>query len=160
VTPAQRHTCTLFRNQLQTDFDRNKNYAHVWARVKKVAGRAGHELMAAAALLRSMACHNWLRYLTSNTFWQWLSWPEPTASVFFYLFNVYFTTWRIFLEMSGIQSVSSLPGDPAFRQINNHSDVASYRRLCAEFGVDASTDFCFTRSASHGLGIVFIYANN
>ena len=35
-------------------------------------------------------------------------------------------------------------------------DVASYKRLCAEFGIDLSTDFRFTYGQNHGLGYVNI----
>ena len=32
--------------------------------------------------------------------------------------------------------------------------MASYKRICAEFGVDPSSDFCFTIGKNHGLGRV------
>jgi len=41
--------------------------------------------------------------------------------------------------------------------MNNH-DVASYKRLCDEFGIDPLSDFRFTHGANHGLGGVYIYA--
>ena len=53
----------------------------------------------------------------------------------------------------------ALPGDPPFNQFNNHYDVASYKRLCNEFGIDPSSDFCFTHGANHELGSVCIYAD-
>ncbi|KAL9954549.1 hypothetical protein ACROYT_G042102 [Oculina patagonica] len=59
--------------------------------------------------------------------------------------------------MGGIQSVSALPGDPTFSQFDNKYDVASYKRICAEFGVDPSSDFRFTTGANHGLGNVYIW---
>ena len=59
--------------------------------------------------------------------------------------------------MGGIQSISALPGDPTFDQFNNKYDVASYKRICNEFGVGPSSDFRFTRGANHGLGRVYIY---
>ncbi|KAL9983290.1 hypothetical protein ACROYT_G005437 [Oculina patagonica] len=62
--------------------------------------------------------------------------------------------------MGGIQSVSALPGDPTFSQFDNKYDVASYKRICAEFGVDPSSDFRFTRGANHGLGDVYIWITN
>ena len=74
----------------------------------------------------------------------------------FYLFHVYFTVRRILYEMGGIQSISALPDDPTFNQKDNHYDIASYKRICAEFGVDPSSDFRFKRGANHGLGKVFI----
>ena len=78
----------------------------------------------------------------------------------FYLFNVYFTVRRILFQMGGIQSISVLPGDPTFDQFNNKYDVASYKRICAEFGVSPSSDFRFTSGQNHGLGSVYIYAFN
>ncbi|KAL9961944.1 hypothetical protein ACROYT_G030988 [Oculina patagonica] len=62
--------------------------------------------------------------------------------------------------MGGIQSVSALPGDPTFSQFDNKYDVASYKRICAEFGVDPSSDFRFTTGANHGLGNVYIWISN
>ncbi|KAL9958540.1 hypothetical protein ACROYT_G035568 [Oculina patagonica] len=67
---------------------------------------------------------------------------------------------RILFQMGGIQSVSALPGDPTFSQFDNKYDVASYKRICAEFGVDPSSDFRFTRGANHGLGDVYIWFTN
>ena len=74
----------------------------------------------------------------------------------FYLFHVYFTVRRILYEMGGIQSISALPDDPTYNQKDNKYDVPSYKRLCAELGVDPSTDFRFTHGQNHGLGYVNI----
>ena len=74
----------------------------------------------------------------------------------FYQFHVYYTTRKILYEMDGIQSKNALPDDPAFNQKDNPYDVASYKRLCAEFGIDPSTDFRFTYGQNHGLGYVNI----
>ena len=74
----------------------------------------------------------------------------------FYLFPVYFTVRRILYEMGGIQSMSALPDDPTFNQKNNHYDIASYKRICAEFDVDPSSDFRFTHGQNHRLGYVNI----
>ena len=74
----------------------------------------------------------------------------------FYQFHVYYTTRKILYEMGGIQSKNALPDDPAFNQQENPYDVASYKRLCAEFGIDPSTDFRFTYGQNHGLGYVNI----
>ena len=71
----------------------------------------------------------------------------------FYLFHVYFTVRRILFQMGGIQSISALPGVPTFNQFDNKYDEASYKRICAEFGVDPSSDFRFTRGA-------YIYVSN
>ena len=72
----------------------------------------------------------------------------------FYQFHVYFTIRRVLFQMGGIQSMSALPGDPTFNPLNNHYDVASYKRICAEFGIAPSSDFRFTRGKNHGLGRV------
>ena len=61
--------------------------------------------------------------------------------------------------MGGIQSISALPGDPTFDQFNNKYDVASYKRICNEFGVDPSSDFRFKTGENHGLGSVYVYAS-
>ena len=74
----------------------------------------------------------------------------------FYQFHVYYTTRKILYEMGGIQSKNALPDDPAFNQKNNPYDIASYKRICAEFGVDPSADFRFTYGQNHGLGYVNI----
>ena len=61
--------------------------------------------------------------------------------------------------MGGIQSKNALPDDPAFDEINNPYDVAAYKRICAEFGIDPSTDFRYTRGKNGGLGTVYIWAS-
>ena len=76
----------------------------------------------------------------------------------FYQFHVYYTTRKILYEMGGIQSKNALPDYPAFDEINNPYDVASYKRICAEFGIDPSTDFRYTRGKNGGLGTVYIWA--
>ena len=50
--------------------------------------------------------------------------------------------------------MSALPGDPTFNPLDNHYDMASYKRICAEFGIDPLSDFCFKRGKNHGLGRV------
>ena len=74
----------------------------------------------------------------------------------FYLFHVYFTVRRILFEMGGIQSFSALPGDPTFSQTENKFDTPSYKRICAEFGIDPNTDFRFTHGQNHGLGYCYV----
>ena len=74
----------------------------------------------------------------------------------FYLFHVYFTTRRILSEIGGIQSISALPGDPTFNAKDNPYDEVSYRRICAEFDVDPSSDFHFTFGQNQGIGYAFI----
>ena len=74
----------------------------------------------------------------------------------FYLFHVYYTTRKILYEIGGIQSKGALPDDPVFNQKDNPYDIASYKRICAEFGIPPSTDFRYKKGANHGLGKVFI----
>ena len=54
--------------------------------------------------------------------------------------------------------MSALPGDPTFNQFNNHYNVASYKRICAEFGINSSSDFRFTVGKNHGLGNMYVYS--
>ena len=58
--------------------------------------------------------------------------------------------------MDGIQSISALPSDPTFNEKDNPYDEVAYRRICAEFDVDPSSNFRFTFGQNHGLGYVFI----
>ena len=83
-----------------------------------------------------------------------LTLPEQIRA--FFKFNVYFTVRRILFQTGGIQSISALPGYPTFNVSNNHYDVASYKRLCAEFGIDSTSDFRFTSRKNHGLADVYI----
>ena len=76
----------------------------------------------------------------------------------FYQFHVYYTTRKILYEMGGIQSKNALPDSPVFSEIKNPYDVASYKRICAEFNIDPSTDFRYTRGKNGGLGTVYIGA--
>ena len=54
------------------------------------------------------------------------------------------------------QRISSLPDDPNFSQTDNKYNEASYRRLCADFGVNPTSDFRFNHGQNHGLGYIFI----
>ena len=74
----------------------------------------------------------------------------------FYQFHVYYTTRKILYEMGGIQSKGALPDDLVFMDVENPFDVASYKRLCGEFGIDPTTDFRFTHGQNHGFGYVYI----
>ena len=58
--------------------------------------------------------------------------------------------------MGGIQSISSLPGDSTFNAKDNHYDIPSYKKICAEFGIDPTIDFRFTGRKNHGLGDVYV----
>ena len=77
----------------------------------------------------------------------------------FYQFHVYYTTRKILYEMGGIQSKNALPDDTVFKEDNNPYDVTSYKRICAEFGIDSSTDFRYTRGKNGGLGTVYIWVS-
>ena len=57
--------------------------------------------------------------------------------------------------MGGFQRISPLPDDPNFSQTVNKYDKASYRRICAEFGVDPTADFCFKHGQNQSLGYIF-----
>ena len=74
----------------------------------------------------------------------------------FYLFHVYFTVRRILYQMGGIQSFSALPRDPTSSQTENKYDSPSYKRICAEFGIDSNTDFRFVHGQNHGLGYCYV----
>ena len=69
---------------------------------------------------------------------------------------MYFTVRRILCQLGGIQNISALPGDPTFNKFDNHYDVASYKRICDEFGINSSSDFRFTHEKNHDLGSVDI----
>ena len=73
----------------------------------------------------------------------------------FYQFHVYYTTRKILYEPGEIQSKHALPDDTMFKEYNNPYDVAAYKSICAEFGIDPSTDFRFTYGQNHGLGTVY-----
>ena len=59
-------------------------------------------------------------------------------------------------EIGGIQSKHALPDDTIFKEDNNPYDIAAYKSICAEIGIDPSTDFRFTYGQNHGLGYVYI----
>ena len=76
--------------------------------------------------------------------------PEQIRS--FYKFHVYFTVRRILFQLGGIQSISALPGDPTFNEKDSHYNVASYQKICGEFGIDPSSDFRFTSGKKQRTG--------
>ena len=59
--------------------------------------------------------------------------------------------------MGDIQSISALPGDSTFNVSNNHYNIASYKKICAEFGIDPASDFRFTSGKNNRLGNVYIW---
>ena len=81
----------------------------------------------------------------------------PPQVYSFYLFHVYFTVRRILFQLGGIQRVSALPGDKTFNEKGMNFDKASYKRICAEFGLDPSSDFRYTKPKNNGLGGVYVY---
>ena len=50
-----------------------------------------------------------------------------------------------------------MPGDPIFKQSNNRYNVTAYKSICAEFGIDKSSDFRFTSGNNKGLGSIYIW---
>ena len=81
----------------------------------------------------------------------------PPQVYSFYLFHVYFTVRRILFQLGGIQRVAALPRDKTFDEKSMNFDKASYKRICAEFGLDPSADFRYTQPKNHGLGGVYVY---
>ena len=76
----------------------------------------------------------------------------------FYLFHDYSTVWHILYEIGGIESVNALPDDPTFKQRDNKYEIASYKKICGEFGIDPSSNFHFTsEKKNHELGNVYIW---
>ena len=73
----------------------------------------------------------------------------------FYRLYVYYTTRKILYELGGIQSKHALPDDTVFKEDNNPYDIAVYKSICAEFGIDPTTDFRFTYGQNHGRGYVY-----
>ena len=37
--------------------------------------------------------------------------------------------------------------------------IPAYKRICAEFGIDPSSDFRYTGATNHGLGSVYTYVS-
>lgn len=88
--------------------------------------------------------------------------PSPSHQVrVFFLFHVkvYFTIRRILYKMGGVQNIAVLSDDPTLKNIDNHYDVASNKRLCRDFGIDPKSDFRFNDGPNHGLGRVYIYVS-
>ena len=67
---------------------------------------------------------------------------------------MYFTVRRVLYQLGGIQSTSALPGDLTFNPFSNHYDMASYKRICAEFGIDPCSNFRFPIGKNYRLGRV------
>ena len=53
-----------------------------------------------------------------------------------------------------------MPDDSTFNQFDNPYEKAAYKALCAEFGIDPSSDFRFTHGANHGLGNVYVWGKS
>ena len=117
-------------------FQKNKTQTQLRVRSKTLARRTAYEVLAAAAKLRCILRH------AREIFDSGLNLPEQIRA--FYKFHVYFTVRRILFQMGGVQSKSALLGDSPFNVSNNPYDIASYKKICAEFGIDPSSDFRFT----------------
>ena len=147
VTPTEFFT-TKFRED--TDQIHNRNICKI------VARRTEPELLATATKRCSSVRNNRLWNFPRYTVFLWLLWHLSPQVRSFYLFHVYFTVRRILYEIGGIESVDALPDDPAFNQKTNKYEIASYKKVCGEFGIDPSSDFRFTHGKNHGLGNVYI----
>ena len=142
-----RHTDRVLHHQVQADFQRHTDYIHNLGIWKKVAWYPPHVILATAAKL-ALWCATKVAGISRDILF---SSTSPTTSptslnlspqlLSFYRFHVYFTVRRILSELGGIQSISALPDDPTYNQKDNKYYIPSYKRLCAEFGVDPSTDF-------------------
>lgn len=82
----------------------------------------------------------------------------PQVSSFLW-FHVYFTVRRILFQMGGVQGPVPLPDHPVFEMTKNTYDIASYKRICNEFGIDPNSDFRFHKGENNGLGNVFIWVS-
>jgi len=113
--------------------------------------------LAAAAQLRSFLRDTGVRSFLQKIFDSGMDLSRQIRA--FYKFHVYFTVKCILFQLGGIQSMSALPGDPPFNQYNNHYDVTLYKRICSEFCIAPSSDFCFTHVENHGLGSIYVYTS-
>ena len=64
------------------------------------------------------------------------------------------------LRCMGIQSESAFPSDPKFDQTDINYDTLPFKRICAGFGIDSSSDFRCQEGENHDLESVFIYISN
>lgn len=60
----------------------------------------------------------------------------------------------------GIQSESAFSSDPTFDQTDINYDTLPFKRICAGFGIDSSSDFRCQEGENHDLESVFIYISN
>ena len=98
-----------------------------------MAKRVKYEILATTAklcdVLRDAGLRNFSRNIRQ---WAISNAPDkgilPVSRVFYSKADLY--------QLGGIQSMSALPWDPTFNQFNNHYDVASYKRICAQFRID------------------------
>ena len=122
-----------------------------------MAKRAKHGILATTAklcgVLRDAGLRNFSRNIRQRDF------SNATDKGILPVSRV-FLVRRVLYQLGGIQSMSALPGDRTFNQFNNHYDEASYKRICAEFGIDPFSDFRFTIGKNHGLGNIYVYTPN
>lgn len=117
-------------------------------------------ILGIAAKFHSVVCHGGLQCFLQNNVCKGTDYVNlgPQIRVFFWIL-LYFMVGQILFEMDGIQSVTVLPGDPTVNQTNNNYNSPSYLRLCAEFGIDPSSDFHYKKDSNHRLGMVFMCAS-
>ena len=120
-----------------------------------MAGRAKHEILTTAVEFCAMVCNHGLWYFTGHFAGQWNAAKFSGNSLF--SVSRLFHGKVNFYQQGSIQSVSALPGDLTFSQTNNKYDIPSYKRICAKFEVEPTTDFRFMHGHNHGLGYVSVF---
>ena len=148
-----RHARLFLCGEIQGNISKNKDKAHICVRSKTLAW-GPHMNYWPQQLNLAVFCATQGCGVSREIFDSGLKLTPQIRA--FYQFHVYFTARRILFQMGGIQSISALPGDPTFNVTDNHYDIASYKRICAEFGIDSTSDFRFTGRKNHGLGDVYI----
>ena len=133
---------TFFVTKFRETFQ-NQTHTQNLSGSQKLVGRATHEEVIFAVFCTTQGCGISRKIFDSCP-------TLPSQKGAFYKFQVYFTVRRILYQLGGIQAISALPDDPKFNQLNINYDVDSYKRLCDEFGINPSSDFCFTHRANHG----------
>jgi hypothetical protein len=70
-------------------------------------------------------------------------------------FHVYYQIRRILSELA-----CPLPTEESFSPLNNGINMSAYERICAEFGIDANTNFRQKLDYSNGMGSVRYYTTH
>lgn len=76
------HADRVFYHKIQRDFQKHQNKAHNRKRVKGVAGRAKHEILARVVEFCVMVCHHGLWYFTGHFVGQWNAAEFSAKSLF------------------------------------------------------------------------------